>query len=190
MHQLSSITEGSNPPKILAHDAKGNITKDYEDRTLKWDVDNHLREYSFTGSGASGGAKGLKAVSTTIKYRYTYDALGRRITRQNMNEIGPLGVSPGTLYVYAGQQVVAEYHNNVLTQKYVYGSYIDEPIAVLSANSSGPETIEYYHRNNIYSVMFMTNENGKTTEQYAYDAYGDWLSNHCSVNSLIFLSFC
>jgi RHS repeat-associated protein len=51
----------------------------------------------------------------------------------------------------------------------VYASYIDEP--VLRFKPSGSESL-YYHRNQQYSVVALTNASAAIVERYAYSAYG------------------
>jgi RHS repeat-associated protein len=56
------------------------------------------------------------------------------------------------------------------TNRYVYASYIDEPVVRKAAGTSG--TIHYYHRNQQYSITAMTTSTGAVAERYAYTAYG------------------
>ncbi len=71
------------------------------------------------------------------------------------------------MFVHDGDQVIAEYENGVLQRRYVYGTYIDEPLAMVKA--SGPL---YYHQNRTYHVMAMTNSSGQLAERYGYTPYG------------------
>ena len=50
----------------------------------------------------------------------------------------------------------------------MYGSYVDEPIALINAD----DELFYYHRNNLYSVAAISNATGAVVERYYYDAYG------------------
>ncbi|XZE56135.1 RHS repeat domain-containing protein [Planctomycetaceae bacterium SH139] len=52
----------------------------------------------------------------------------------------------------------------------IYASYIDEP--VLRYEPSATETL-YYHRNQQYSIIALTDNTGAITERYAYSAYGE-----------------
>ena len=76
-----------------------------------------------------------------------------------------------TVFVQNGQQTIADYVSGTApaspTYTYVYASYIDEP--VMRGGSGG---LRYYHRNQQYSVIALTNGGGTVTERYAYDAYG------------------
>ena len=53
------------------------------------------------------------------------------------------------------------------TEKYVYGSYIDEPIIKVGTGGT-----VYYHANDLFSVAALTDTNGSAIERYAYTAYG------------------
>ena len=72
----------------------------------------------------------------------------------------------------AGQQTIADYVSGAAasspTYTYCYASYIDEP--VMRAGGSGDR---YFHRNQQYSVVALTNSAGNVTERYTYSAYGN-----------------
>jgi RHS repeat-associated protein len=55
----------------------------------------------------------------------------------------------------------------VLARRYVYGSYVDEPLALIVGTAK-----YYYHVNHLYSVAALTNSTGAVVERYRYDAYG------------------
>ncbi len=117
--------------------------------SLSWDFDNRL-------TSATTG-------STTVSHQY--DALGRRVARTSG--------SSTTVYVQAGQQTIADYASGAApassTYRYVYASYIDEPVMRWTTSSSTPV---YYHRNQQYSVTALTDASGSVLERYAYTAYG------------------
>ena len=74
----------------------------------------------------------------TADVTYAYDALGRRVSKA-------IGATT-TVYVSALNQEVAEYENGTLKRKYVFGSYIDEPLMMVTV-SGGGEAKYYYHAN-------------------------------------------
>ncbi len=140
----------------VSTDVKGNITlipsslrPNASSLTSTWDFDNRL-------ANATTG-------STTVSHQY--DALGRRVARTSG--------SSTTVYVQAGQQTIADYASGAApgssTYRYVYGSYIDEPVMRWTTSSS---TAVYYHRNQQYSVTALTDSSGSVLERYAYTAYG------------------
>ena len=42
VHEIQDITKGSEAPIAIAHDAKGNMTRDEQGNTYAWDYDNQL----------------------------------------------------------------------------------------------------------------------------------------------------
>ena len=99
---------------------------------------------------------------------YKFDAMGRRVFRDDG--------TTATVYVQAGQQTIADYTAGTAgtaasspTYRYVFASYIDEP--VLRYKPSASESL-YYHRNQQYSVVALTNASAAIVERYAYSAYG------------------
>ena len=47
-------------------------------------------------------------------------------------------------------QVLAEYENGLLTKRYIYGDYVDEPLMQLSSG----DTRHYYHQDRQFSNLF------------------------------------
>jgi len=105
-------------------------------------------------SGGGGTATPGLAAAT-----YKYDALGRRLQKT----VGAVA----TTFVHDGDQVVAEYEGSTLKRRYIYGTYIDEPLAVVTAAGT-----QYYHQSRIYSVMALSNQSGQLAERYGYTPYG------------------
>ena len=72
------------------------------------------------------------------------------------------------------QQTIADYPvggaATTPTFRYVYASYIDEPVVRKTAGTGG--TLVYFHRNHQYSVTAVTTSTGAIAERYAYSAYG------------------
>jgi len=105
-------------------------------------------------SGGGGTATPGLAAAT-----YKYDALGRRLQKT----VGAVA----TTFVHDGDQVVAEYEGSTLKRRYIYGTYIDEPLAMVTSTGT-----QYYHQNRVYHVMAMTNSSGQLAERYGYTPYG------------------
>jgi RHS repeat-associated protein len=116
---------------------------------FSWDFDNRW-------SSATTG-------STTVSHKY--DALGRRVA----HTVG----STTTVFVQAGQQTIADYASGAApassTYRYIYASYIDEPVMRWQTSNSTPV---YYHRTQQYSITAITSSTGAVVERYAYSAYG------------------
>ncbi len=146
----------------LRYDDNGNLVEDAE-YTYQYDSRNRLRI-------ATRKADGVVA-------EYFYDARGRRIRKEVTNSGANDGV---TDFYYDGQRVVEERdENNVLTQQYVYGNYIDE-VVVMDRNLDGDDSAIgvadqrlHYHQDAQFSVYAVTDENGDIAESYLYDPYGE-----------------
>jgi hypothetical protein len=67
---------------------------------------------------------------------FEYDYLGRRISKT----VGDVT----TKYCYDGDQVIAEYENDTLVRKFIYGPGIDEPLMMINVDGAN-ETKYYYH---------------------------------------------
>ena len=139
--------------QAVTTDVKGNIKNipialrtDGGELNLTWDFDNRLIE------AENDSPNGFYFVS------YQYDALGRRVSRTEG--------STTTVFALSGQQVICDYTAGAApvssTYKYLYGSYIDEPI--LRATTAGSMKT-YYHRNQQYSVIAVTSSTGTVQER-------------------------
>jgi RHS repeat-associated protein len=120
---------------------------------LSWDFDNKLASADIDANG-------------TADVSFQYDALGRRVART--------GTGGSFVFVQMDQQTIADYPvggaASTPTYRYVYASYIDEPVVRKGAGTGG--TILYYHRNQQYSITAITTSTGAVAERYAYTAYG------------------
>jgi len=169
-HELTAID--STP---LTYDAKGNLTQDQFAEQYTWDMDNMLTSATVPATAAQAG-QGIEGTHT-----YEYDALGRRVSK-TVNDVAA-GTSETTVFValtdplaYSPfpEQVVAEYRLGMAPsgaeRRFVYGRYIDEPIALLDVNAA--DAPYYYHANSLYSVAALTVAAGMVAERVGYDAYG------------------
>ncbi len=120
---------------------------------LNWDFDNKLKSADSDNNGSAD-------------VTFEYDALGRRVARTQG--------SSAVVYFQADQQTIADYPRggaaSAATYRYVYGSYIDEPVVRKTTGTGG--TVLYYHRNQQYSVTALSDSSGNVSERYAYTAYG------------------
>ena len=101
--------------------------------------------------------------NSKVDVTYKFDALGRRVYRDDGTTV--------MVYVQVGQQTIADYVAGTVATSpdynYVYASYIDEPIM----RDDGSAKL-YYHRNQQYSIVALTDGSGSIVERYAYSAYG------------------
>ena len=120
---------------------------------LSWDFDNKLASADIDANG-------------TADVSFQYDALGRRVART--------GAGGSFVFVQMDQQTIADYPvggaASTPTYRYVYASYIDEPVVRKGAGAGG--TLVYFHRNHQYSITAVTTSVGTIAERYAYSAYG------------------
>ena len=153
-HEL--VTAGG---QSVTHDTKGNmllipasVRANSSPLVLTWDFDNRM-------VSADVGA------DSVIDVTHQYDALGRRVARTASGST--------TVFVQVDQQTICDYASGAApassTFRYLYGSYIDEPIVRVTTSNS--ETT-WYHRNQQYSIVACTDSSGAATERYAYTAYG------------------
>jgi RHS repeat-associated protein len=156
---VNRLTAGG---QTVATDVKGNITTLPVNLrpagattaiNLTWDSDNKLRSADIDANG-------------TADLTFQYDALGRRVARS--------GTGGSVVYVQMDQQTIADYPvggaATTPTFRYVFASYIDEPVVRKTAGTGG--TLVYFHRNHQYSITAVTTSAGAIAERYAYTAYG------------------
>ncbi len=160
-----TLTSDSN---AMAHDRKGNLTNNKDGSLYTWDFDNQL---AFSSAG-----------TPTVNSAYTYDALGRRVSKASGNTV--------TVFVHSNYQILTEYKSTnggafTESQSFVYATYIDDPIALINANGS-----YFYHSNQQFSIGAITDSNGNLTERYGYNAYGKpvVISDSILVDNLYFFT--
>jgi RHS repeat-associated protein len=135
----------------VTNDANGNLTV-HAGLTFSYDWANRLVEV----------LDGTVALAS-----YTYDALGRRVSRTTGGTT--------TRYIHSGSQVIEEYEDSgpgfSLARRYVLGPGLDQPILMddAGATTDGPY---YYLRNRQGSVLALTDVDGDVVESYTYSAYG------------------
>ncbi len=155
-HELTAI--GST---ALSYDPKGNLTVDNtKNHKYTWDFDNRMSAADTDGDNVD---------DVTLKY----DALGRRVAKTSGSAtVVYVSMTQPIQYSPLAGQVVAEYASGAapasLIEKYVYASYIDEPVL-----KDGTGGTVYYHRNSQYSVAALTSASGSVVERYGYEPYGE-----------------
>lgn len=123
------------------------------DFAILYDYRNRMVEYFIPETGE--------------RHTYCYDALGRR-TRRIVDADAVAGGPDETRYFYDGWRVSEEQDSLGATQAtYVYGLYIDE---VLQMQRGGVDF--YYHADDLFNVMAVTDGAGAVVERYEYDDYG------------------
>ena len=92
---------------------------------------------------------------------YTYDGANRRVTKA-VNSVM-------TIFVYDGPQVVQELDNGELERTFVYGEFIDSPIALYQENTG---EIYFYIRDRRANIIGLVDVNGNVVEKYEYTPFG------------------
>lgn len=137
------------------------------------------RTYDEAGNLTSFGPAGLPSKDLTYDYRnrlvgmnngltasYSYDALGRRISKF----VGGVTGGVTTHYFHHGTQVLEEQSSPGVTQRtYLHGGAPGEVVSMRGAN---PPLDFYYHTDDLGNVMAMTNFVGNIAERYEYEDYG------------------
>jgi len=129
----------------IKYDDNGNI-KTYKNKEFIYDYLNRLVELKEDGK---------------TKATYTYDAQNRRVSKTLLNE------NKTIRYIYNNNQVIQEYENDILTNSYIYASYIDDPIAYIYNSNR-----YYYIKDRQYSIQAITNSLGDIVESYSYNSFG------------------
>ena len=147
-----------------AYDENGNLTTTNagenvggasRPRSITYNYRNQIVTYTNTETG-----------ETTT---FAYDALGRR-TQKIPDTNNPSSIN----YFYSDLRVCEEQDESGTTQAtYVYGLYIDEVLAMQrDTDDDGTPEDYYYHTDDLYSVVKITDATGNITESYKYEDYG------------------
>ncbi len=173
--QLTSFSRGKTVSKTYEFDLLGNRVKTVENGVVTNYTANNVNAYTSVSGGLSftpsydGNGNLLNDDKHQYAYDYNnklasvgdksvvykYDALGRRIAKNN------------TSYYYAGDQMVEDVTDSVITS-FLYGNEIDEALQMKRGNDAF-----YYHTNNIGSVLSISDRNSKIIENIEYDESGN-----------------
>ena len=133
----------------MAYDDNGNLTS-HQGQSYTFDSINRLTQLS-NSSGT---------------YNYTYDPMNQRVRKK---KVGGAEVE----YLYSGANELAEYKNDDLYTRTVYGANVDEPLMTLKYNTSGAEIDRrYYYADGQGSIVATLNSIGNVTEKYNYSPFG------------------
>jgi RHS repeat-associated protein len=160
-NEIISRTTGGTTTNVISDD-NGNETDDGT-YVYAYDAMNRLRTVTRKSDNA-------------LVASYSYDAEGRRIQKVVTNSVGLNGT---TNFYLDGQQEIEEHSGaGALTQQYVYGVYIDEPLVLdrnldgdTDANGAGDQRL-FYYQNTLFSVYALADTSANIVEGYEYDAYG------------------
>jgi RHS repeat-associated protein len=146
-NELNQLTEDDSC--IYAYDADGNMTEKIDKTTgdtthFVYDIENKLVEVRKPGMLA----------------KYTYDALGRRMSKEVNGEVKQ--------FRYDEEDLILEMDaNNSVTANYTFGPGIDNP---LKMNRNGNNY--YYVKDGLGSVTALTDSTGNVKHEYKYGVFG------------------
>ena len=193
LDQYTQRTEtGSGDVEYYSYDNNGNMVERSNppvSKTYDYNFRNQLVKY--TDSDAE------------LTVEYTYDALGRRRTKEATVRSGLYLVSTSdTVYNYDGWNKIEEHCVDVTylpsqftltTDKvYVNGYRMDRPVRmdVTTLPGTGVDDVYYYHYDKTGNVVALTTDQGVIKERYKYGAYGNVsvtvLNGTRSVNTIMF----
>jgi RHS repeat-associated protein len=145
----------------VLYDAAGNLTRDKNGYTYRYDYENRLVEIRKTND-------------TIVIATFEYDALGRRIEKKDMLT----GIAKR--YYYDDQRIALQTSVSGSTETdekyFIFGNYIDEVLVM--HNLAGTYTGDFYYgHDHLYSptVLFAYDsqqQSWEPCERYEYDVYG------------------
>ena len=173
-----TLKEGANTLKVVALDRAGNAAK--KSIRVAFDpVEKTLYTYDDNGNL-------IRKEEPGKTYNLSYDALNRLKrfkgagldeTYQYDGEGRRTGVKTGsttTSYLYDGLNVILERSAaGTTTSRYIRNPNAPGGIGGVISRLSASNTPSYYHYDGLGSVTNLTNANGKSTQSYNYDAFGN-----------------
>jgi YD repeat-containing protein len=101
---------------------------------------------------------------------YRYDGLGRRVEEVWTDQNGTLT----TRFAYDGDNVWADLdHQNRLSQRRLYGPGTDQPVAVLTPDSSSRGyTVNWYGQDLLGNIRWVFTITGDSLQQLTYTPFG------------------
>jgi YD repeat-containing protein len=131
-------------------------------RSIAYDYRNQMVEHADAATG--------------ILSTYAYDALGRRI-RKVVDVLGVSGGPTETRFLLDGWQEIEERDGTgAMAATYTFGLYIDEVLTMRRPSCLGapvPACLDFfYHTDDLYNVMAVSDAAGAPAERYEYADYG------------------
>lgn len=153
---------------------------------------NNLNQYTGVGSQAYGYDKNgnlicdggyVESTQACGATRFTYDVENRLVStsgaRNATLKYDPNGrlvqITAGgqtTTLQYNGDQMIAEYKNGSMQNRYVFGEGVDKPIVSYSGSGVSAAGRMFLHSNHQGSISLATDTDGNGKYINTYDAYG------------------
>ncbi|HEY0924151.1 RHS repeat-associated core domain-containing protein [Rheinheimera pacifica] len=131
--------------KTISHDTNSNLTSDGS-YIYGYDVENRL------------------LTSSRNNAVLTYDPLGR------LNTYTVNGVK--TTLLFDGDALIAEYKNGVMSNRYVHGGSVDNPLVEYNSSTVSSTNHNYLYSNHQGSVIAKADSLGNLVNKNTYDSYG------------------
>jgi RHS repeat-associated protein len=115
--------------------------------------------------------KSKQSVSSSQRYGYVYDALGRRIEKYQLDNAG--NPCNRTRFLWDGLKMIQETSLNQHRSLYIYtdqSSY--EPLARIDKRGNDPEKVMYFHTDLNGCPEELTDENGKILWECSFQLWG------------------
>ena len=150
LHEYSTVPGEAN---ARVHDLNGNWVGDGGiTLAIGYDVDNLMTQYAFNDG-----------VNPVVNKAFGYDSSNRRVWEDSDNN-----GAPDRFFLHYGDRLLEEYTaSGALVSSYVYGNYVDEVIQRQDASAA-----YYFHADDQWNTVALTNASGNVVEQYLYDDFG------------------
>ncbi len=119
-----------------------------------------------TGHRSADGITWTQIASDTVTFSQATIYAGLAVTSHTN-----AAVSTATFTNVSLTSAIGTTSSPAYARGYVYGSYVDELLAILPASGVVGER-KFVHANHLYSVAALTDNTGAVVERYRYDAYG------------------
>jgi len=166
--------------QLTISNALFNVDPDVNGQTGSY-VPNGLNQYASV-NGKTMGYDSNGNLTNDGEYSYSYDVENRLITASKNNSsltYDPLGrlsslTSGGSTkkFLYSGDSLVAEYSGSTLTNRYVHGSGIDDPLVQYLGSTVSSTNRRYLYSNHQGSIVGASNQYGTKLYINTYDSYG------------------
>ena len=166
-NELNQLLEDNN--FTYQYSLNGNLTT----KTSK--ADGKKFQYTWSAENKLATVVISKAGNVLTKtLNYTYDGLGRRITRSVQDHVNA-SKSYERKFIYDGEHILAilDGSNNFIAG-YLYGPGVDEPMGMVTDyNQDGEQDVLTFVKDRQNSVRLILNEKSEVIQEASYSAYGE-----------------
>lgn len=153
-----TLAETASETRAFCYDKNGNLTSDGTS-AYKYDVENRLIEVWPAANPACPNGETIYAGQRQVLL--SYDPMGR------LHQVA--GATTRT-FLYDGDELVGEYQGTALTQRYVHGAGVDDPL--IWYEGSDLAVRRFYHVDHQGSVIAVSDGGNQPYAINAYDEYG------------------